>query len=150
MIRQVVWIRWRPISALLGGLATLLLQSPVPVQAQGLSAVVITAVRSEKRPAWEPIAPLAISTKAGHGGAWVEVITEESGYASAWEAKLGIQSGTLISTVSITQGSRVVGFRRTWRMRNTTPPQFGPGIFRIWARSASYPYSARDDIINIR
>lgn len=149
MVRPEIVVRSR-MTVPLVALAALLVLSPDQAQAQGLSSIVITTVRSEKRTAWEPIPPLAISTRSGHGGAWVEVVTEELGFASAWEASLGIQKGTLISTSPITQGSRVVGYRRTWRIRNTTPPQFGPGIFRIWARSAAYPYFGQDDIIHIR
>lgn len=66
-----------------------------------LSEVKVTAVRSAVSRTWESISPGQTRTTRHHGGAWLEVKTEDIGYGTDRQANVHQRRGQRIATQNV-------------------------------------------------
>jgi hypothetical protein len=86
----------------------------VAAPAQPLSSVVVHAVRSERHPQYEMIAPGQAATRLQHGGRFIEVVTRERGYGYHPHATVSGRVRPMLSEEALLEGRTMRGRERRW------------------------------------
>jgi hypothetical protein len=79
-----------------------------------LSNVVVYAVRSERHPQGERIAPGQATTRLQHGGSFIEVVTLEQGYGYHPHATVSGRVRPMLSEEALLEGRTMRGRYRRW------------------------------------
>lgn len=114
-----------------------------------LTYLQVYAARSEKCPQWEYFSRNQSSSTKDHGGSWMEIVTEELGYANPYSryAEMNRVGFSLIKRTAIhIDGDNIVdGWRFYWKNSGQQS-----GVFKYKATSINYPYNTMYDAIYIK
>lgn len=118
--------------------------------APGLTSMRVTHVASPKYKngtEYEPIPANYLATPSDHGGSWLIVVVEETGYANGQYASFAGVSMKLANSEALYGADRrVYGYRRYY----TYEKSFTSGRFNSSASSIAFPWGTKTASLNIR
>lgn len=103
----------------------------VSAPAQPLFSLVVHAVRSERHPQYEMIAPGQGATRLQHGGRFIEVVTRERGYGYHPHATVSGHMRPMLAEEALLEGRTMKGRDRRWDATGGEG-----GVFRLRVQSA--------------